>query len=71
MKNTNQGSQVGFIAPDFTLPEAPGKNWTLSQTLGRPRVLVYIPMMKVFASARFLCWTHQVSFVGVMYHPLK
>ena len=43
MKNTNQGSQVGFIAPDFTLPEAPEKNWTLSQTLGRPRVLVFYP----------------------------
>ena len=43
MKNTNQGSQVGFVAPDFTLLEAPGKNWTLSQTLGRPRVLVFYP----------------------------
>jgi peroxiredoxin len=43
MKNTNQGSQVGFTAPDFTLAVAPGKNWTLSETHGRPRVVVFYP----------------------------
>ncbi len=54
MSKTN-GTQVGQAAPDFTLPDADGREWRLSDQRGKVVVLLFYPGDETPVCTRQLC----------------
>ena len=52
---TQAPPQVGALAPDFTLPDADGNDWRLSDQRGRVVVLLFYPGDETPVCTRQLC----------------
>lgn len=53
--NTKSGSQVGMQAPDFTLRDGQGDEWSLSDHRGKVVVLLFYPGDETPVCTRQLC----------------